>query len=113
MAGLDDIEHVATADEGPDVGDEDHAGVGQPAGQLGERVEESPASTVSQGTVTQLSLALSSQEKKTAWDVLIRQQRSVSGSETSPSPHLHHSQNIQVCWSDGSVVINLKNNIPS
>ena len=117
MAGLDDIEHVGPADEGPDVGDEHHACVADLVRQLGERVEESSASAVSQSTVTQLSLALSSQEEITAWTVLTRQQRSVSGTSTSPPspppPHLQHSQNVQVSWGDGGVVINLKNNIPS
>ena len=85
VAGLDDIEHVGPADEGPDVGDEDHAAVGQLVRQLGERVKESPASTVSQGTVAQANLALRSEVKRTP-GTLLGSQLILSAISTSPRP---------------------------
>ena len=110
VAGLDDIEHVGPADEGPDVGDEDHAGVGQLVRQLGQRVEESPASTVSQSTVAQASLALS-QVEMTAGSLLVS--LILSGTSTRPQPHLQHHQDSQVSWTESCVVKNLKYNIPA
>ena len=87
VAGLDDVEHVGPADEGPDVGEEDHAGVGHLVRQLGQRVEESPASTVGQGTVAQLGLALRSEDEMTAGGLLGREgQEHQPGGQLSPGP---------------------------
>ena len=98
VAGLDDIEHVGPADEGPDVGDEDHAGVRHPVRQLRQRVEEGPASTVSQATVAQPGLSLGSEVEMAVGAVRAVLQQSESG---------------QVCWADGGVVIHLQYHVPA
>ena len=70
MLGLDDIEHVGLADEGSDVGDEDDTVGVDLAGELGESVEESSASTVRESTVTERRRAYWGQHQVTVSQVL-------------------------------------------